>query len=190
VNKPVDNRREMPITARFLWIPAWIAEEPEMAGSGSCAAPAYAVEMVSPLETGTTWGRPQERGSSRETGPSRGYLAPAGGARRRQEPGNWPAGAARPGRVPPSHTWRDPVFLPGRNGVCTDSVCRKTAALAAAMTPGHDRVRARPLAGCRTRWLMGPARHVPACGCANAGRTVTGRRTRARRRRAARTGPG
>jgi hypothetical protein len=34
----------------------------------------------------------------------RGYLAPAGGVRRR--PGNWPADEARPGTAPPSHSWR------------------------------------------------------------------------------------
>jgi len=39
--------------------------------------------MLSPSETGTTWGDP---GTWEEPGdqPSRGYLAPAGGARRRQ----------------------------------------------------------------------------------------------------------
>jgi len=49
-------------------------------------------------------GRRREYARSRETGPMRGYLAPAGGVRRR--PGNWPADAARPGTAPPSHTWR------------------------------------------------------------------------------------
>jgi hypothetical protein len=58
-----------------------------------------------PLETGTTRGRPREHGRSRETGPSRGYLAPAGGAAPARL-GNWPAGAVRPGKAPPSHTWR------------------------------------------------------------------------------------
>lgn len=73
----------MRITARFRWIPWWITENPKWLAVGSCAAPAKAVEMSHRSETGTTWGRPRERGRSRETGPSRGYLAPAGGARHR-----------------------------------------------------------------------------------------------------------
>jgi hypothetical protein len=55
--------------------------------------------MLSPLETGTTWGRPRERGRSRETGPWRGYLAPAvarGAGKARQLVGLARRGRARP----------------------------------------------------------------------------------------------
>ena len=57
--------------------------------------------MLSPLETGTTRGRRRERARSRETGPSRGYLAPAGGARRRRS--QLAGQPARRGRARPLH---------------------------------------------------------------------------------------
>jgi len=84
MNKPVDNRRRIRITTRFPWISSWIAEKPEMAGSGLLRGARGGSRNVSPLETGITWVRPRERGRSREAGPSHGYLAPAGGARRRR----------------------------------------------------------------------------------------------------------
>jgi hypothetical protein len=69
--------------------------------------------MLSPLETGTTWGRPRERGRSRETGPSRGYLAPAGGARRRRRPAGW---CGEAGQGPSISYMEGPcLILTGRN---------------------------------------------------------------------------
>ena len=62
VSNPVDNRCEMRITACFLWIPSWKAEKQEMAGRGPCAVLAEAVEMLLPLETGTTPGTWEEPG--------------------------------------------------------------------------------------------------------------------------------
>jgi len=56
--------------------------------------------MLSPLETGTTWGRPRERGRSRETGPSSGYLAPAAARGVGQGQATGRPGAARPARPP------------------------------------------------------------------------------------------
>ena len=65
--------------------------------------------MLSPLETGTTRGRPRERGRNWETGPSRGtwprrVARGVGTARQLQ------ADAARPGKAPVSHTCRGLVF--------------------------------------------------------------------------------
>jgi len=57
VNNTVDNRREMRITACFLWIPSWIAENKKWLAAGSCAVFAAVVIMLSPLETGTTRGQ-------------------------------------------------------------------------------------------------------------------------------------
>ena len=60
-------------------------------------------------------GATRERGRSRETGPSHGCLAPAGGARR-QQPGNWPRpGAARLGKAPHLIHGGPCLILPGRN---------------------------------------------------------------------------
>jgi hypothetical protein len=76
---------------------------------------AKAVRMLSPLETGTTWGRPWERGKSRETGPSHGCLAPAGArdaSKARQLAG---PGAATPGKAPHLIHGGPCLILPGRN---------------------------------------------------------------------------
>jgi len=56
--------------------------------------------MLSPLETGTTRGRPRERSRNRATRPWHGYPAPAGGARRQQ---GRLVGLARRGRGRPLH---------------------------------------------------------------------------------------
>ena len=71
--------------------------------------------MLSPLETGTTLGRPRERGRSRETGPSHGCLAPAGGARRQQARQLAGPGAARLGKAPHLIHGGPCLILPGRN---------------------------------------------------------------------------
>ena len=58
-------------------------------------------------------GRRRERGRSRETGPSRGYLAPAGGARRRR---SQLAGRGEAGHGPSISYMEGPcLILPGRN---------------------------------------------------------------------------
>ena len=75
MNKPVDNHREIRIAARFLRIPAWIAEEPEMAARRPLRDARVCSRNALPLETGTAWVRLRERGRSRETGLSHGYLA-------------------------------------------------------------------------------------------------------------------
>ena len=70
---------------------------------------------IPPLETGTTWGRPRERGRSRETGALYGCLAPAGGARRRH--GQATDQPVRRGRAGPLHLIHGGpcLILPGRN---------------------------------------------------------------------------
>ena len=61
--------------------------------------------MLSPLETGTapgatpgTWEEPGNRPFARVPGTGGRRAAPA-------KPGNLSAGAAKPGKAPPSHTW-------------------------------------------------------------------------------------
>ena len=102
--------------------------------SGSCAASAEAVEMLSPLETGTIWGRPRGRGRSRETGPSRGYLAPAaargaGKARQLTE-------LARRGRERPLHLIHGGAFsyTARRERLAPGPARRPPAGMPAAMT--------------------------------------------------------
>jgi hypothetical protein len=71
--------------------------------------------MLSPLETGTTRGRPRERGRSRETGLSHGCLAPAGArdaSKARQLAG---PGAATPGKAPHLIHGGPCLILPGGN---------------------------------------------------------------------------
>jgi hypothetical protein len=80
VNKSVDNRHEMRITARFLWISSWMAEEPEMPYRRPLRDAHVCSRNTLPLKTGTTRGRPRERGKSRATGP---------------HTGTWPRRAAR-----------------------------------------------------------------------------------------------
>ena len=106
VNKPVDNRREMRITARFLWIPSWIAENKKWLAAGPCAAFAGEVIMFLPLETGTTWGWPRERGRSRETGLLVRVPGPGGRRAASARPASWSAWRGEAGQAPPSHTWR------------------------------------------------------------------------------------
>jgi len=181
VNKPVDNRREMRITARSLWIPSWIAEEPEMAARRPLRGARLCSTNALPLETGTTWGRPRQRGRNRETGPSHGYLAPAGGARRRQ--GQATGQPLRRGRAGPLH------LIHG--GALPDSAPAGMASHRLGIVGNRrngsgDDPGPRPSTGEALGWppnlvVDGSARHVPACGCGNAGRTVTGRRTRAHR---------
>jgi hypothetical protein len=176
VNEPVDKRREMRLTTRFLWIPSRIAEEPQMAGRRPLRGARVCGRNIPPLETGTARGRPRERGRSRETGASHGYLAPAGGGRRRRGRATGQPGAARPGGAPPSHTWRGPAdsARPESRAPARQGGNRRDGS---GDDLGHDRVEARPLAGRRTRCLRS-RRLVPACGCDNAGRAVTGRPAR------------
>ena len=147
MNKPVDNRREMRITACFLWIPSWIAENKKWLAAGPCAAFAEAVIMLSPLETGTTWGWPRERGRSRETGLLARVPGPGG---RRAAPGKASqlAGLARRGRVRPLHLIHGGA-LP--DSARQERLCQAgtpaTAVMPAATTWGHDRARARSPGG-------------------------------------------
>ena len=83
-----------------------------------------------PLDTGAAWGRPRERGRSRETGPSRGYLAPAGGARRRH--GRATGQPVR--RASISYMDGPCLILPGRSVFCQTGTSA-TAGTPAAMTP-------------------------------------------------------
>ena len=77
---------------------------------------AAVVIMLSPLETGTTRGRRRERGMSRETGPSRGYLAPAGGARRAAKTRQLASRRGEAGHGPSISYMEGPcLILPGRN---------------------------------------------------------------------------
>ena len=105
--------------------------------------------MLSPLETGTTRGRPRERGRSRETGPSRGYLAPAGGARRRRRPASRCGEAGQGSSI--SYMEGPCLILSGRNAITSTgagTVRRRPPECATAMIRGHDRGRARSLSGC------------------------------------------
>ena len=176
MNKPVDNCREVRVTARSLWIISRIAGKPEMAGRGLLRGARPCSRNILPSETGTTWGA--TLGTLEEPGDrsSRGYLAPAGGTRRRY--GQATDQPVRRGRAGPLHLIHGGALpdsaRPGWR--CTGSALQPPG-MAAARTRGHGRVRPRPSAGRRARWLVGPARHLPACGCGNAGRTVTGRRT-------------
>ena len=73
----------------------------------------------------------------------------AGGARRRRGRGNWPAGAVRPGKAPPSHTWRGLADSARPERLASNWHGRPaTAGMRAAMIRGHDRLRARVLSGC------------------------------------------
>jgi hypothetical protein len=84
VNKPVDNCREVRITARSLWIISRIAGKPEMAGRGLLRGARLCSKNVSPSETGITWGRPP------------GGPGNVGGAGRpAPRAGTWPRRAAR-----------------------------------------------------------------------------------------------
>ena len=133
--------------------------------------------MFSPFGNGHHLGATPGTWRSRETGPSHGYLAPAGGARRRH---GWATGQpVRRGRARPLHLIHGGA-LPGsarpewlcqhRHGTPGN---RRNAP--PRLVRGHHRVRARSLSGCGTRRSMGPARRVPGRGCGNAGPTVTGR---------------
>jgi hypothetical protein len=101
VNKPMDNHREMRITARFLWIISRMAGKPEMAGRGLLRGARPCSRNILPSETGTTWGA--TLGTLEEPGDrsSRGYLAPAGGTRRRY--GQATDQPVRRGRAGPLH---------------------------------------------------------------------------------------
>jgi hypothetical protein len=77
---------------------------------------AAVVIMLSPLETGTTRGRRRERGRSRETGPWRGYLAPAGGAGRSAKTRQLASRGGAAGHGPSISYMEGPcLILPGRN---------------------------------------------------------------------------
>ena len=110
-----------------------------MAGSGLLRGARGGSRNVSPLETGTTWVRPRERGRSRETGPSHGYLAPAGGARRRRS-----QLAGRLGAAPQAR----PLHLV-HGGALSDSAGRKRLA-----RPGTPAT-----AGMRAAMIGDPAEH-------------------------------
>jgi hypothetical protein len=72
----------------------------------SCAAGTLAVQLLSPLKTGTSWGRLRGRWRSRATGASSEYLTLRGGP---EDTSCRVIGApvARRGEVPASHTCRD-----------------------------------------------------------------------------------
>ena len=80
MNKPVDNRREMRITTRFLWIPSRIAGNWKWLAAGPCAALAYAVEMSHRWKRVLPGGDPGNVGGA-------GRLVP--------RMGTWPRRAAR-----------------------------------------------------------------------------------------------
>jgi hypothetical protein len=133
----------MRITTRFPWILLWIAENLKMAGCRVLRGACTGSRKVSPFGNGHhlratpgTWEEPGDRSLARVPGP---------GGRRAVSatPGNWPAGAARPGRAPPSHTWRGPcLILPGRRVFCQDRHVgnRRNAS---SDDPGHGREQAR-----------------------------------------------
>jgi hypothetical protein len=79
----------------------WTAEKAEMVEHRPLRGACGHSRNVLPLETGTTRGRPRERGKSRETGPPYGYLAPAGGAQCR--PSQATGRLTRRGRARPLH---------------------------------------------------------------------------------------
>ena len=99
--------------------------------------------MLSPLETGTTRGRPRERGRSRETGPRAGTWprrAARGAGQARQLASR--RGEAGPG---PSISYMEGpcLILPGRN-VFARAGTPATAGMPAATIWGQDTARASP----------------------------------------------
>jgi len=101
VNKPVDNYGEMRITTRVLWIMCGYLKSPKLLTADPCAALAEAVKMQSPLETGTSWGRPRSVGGIGRPVPCTGTWhrrAARGASQARQQ-----AGLAQRGRARPLH---------------------------------------------------------------------------------------
>ena len=154
MNKPVDNRRRMRITTRFLWISSWIAGKPEMAGSGLLRGARRSSRNVLTV---------------RKRAPPGGDPGNAGGAGRPvPRTGTWPRRAARgagkagqlasrcgeAGQGPSISYMEGPcLILPGRNAIPSTSTGagtprRRPPECATAMIRGHDRGRARSLSGC------------------------------------------
>jgi hypothetical protein len=96
VSKPVHNHCEMWITARFLWGACGQREIRNLLTAGPCAL-AEAVEMLSPLETGTTLGATP--GTWEELGNrSFAWVSGTGGRRQRSQATGCP-GAVKPGKA-------------------------------------------------------------------------------------------
>jgi hypothetical protein len=76
--------------------------------------------MLSPLETGTTWGRPWERGRSRETGPRTGAWHPRAARRDSKARQLAGLGEARSGKAPHLIHGGPCLILVGRNVLFQD----------------------------------------------------------------------
>src|SRR5207244_10265250 len=96
VHKPVDNRRHVRITCMVLWTSCGGKENSKRMPADSCATLAEAVEMLSPLETGTTWGH--HPGDAGESGKPDDFT------------GVWPRRAAR-GSIRGCEAGRGPLHL-------------------------------------------------------------------------------
>ena len=89
----------MRITCHVLWIPCGWRKNWKLTIAEPCVAFVEAVKIHLLLETNITRGRPRGRGRSRETGASRGCLAPAAACGAGQ-PGDWPTWHGKAGRGP------------------------------------------------------------------------------------------
>ena len=101
-------------------------------------------------------GRPRERGRSRETGPSRGYLARRA-ARGAGQAGQLASQRGEAGQGPSISYMEGPfLILAGRNVFARTAVARRRRPdCGTAVAGGHDRVRARSLTAGGARWLTG-----------------------------------
>jgi len=94
--------------------------------------------MLSPLETGTTWGRPWERGRSRETGPRMGAWHPRAARRDSKARQLAGLGEARSGKAPHLIHGGPCLILVGSNVLFQDRGAgnRRNATRDAPVTPG------------------------------------------------------
>src|SRR6516164_4702959 len=108
----VDNDRHMRTTIVILWTSCGHKKTRNELPNALAHRHGKAVEILSPLETGTVRGRPRDAGGTGKPAPRAGirYWRAARGAGLAGEP----AGQALRSqtRPPPSHTWRGPRSIP------------------------------------------------------------------------------